>query len=125
MAERLPEAASEADWLLLRPNLERVSDFAIWFEIVGGEIEAPDLAHDERLMMREAAAVAEEIDWTASPWATLTGALKERTGRKGRELFHPLRLALTGRDSGPEMAGLLERIGKDRAIRRFDAAARR
>lgn len=125
VAERLPKAASEADWLLLRPNLERLSDFADWFEIVSGEIDAPDLAHDERLMMREAAAVAEEIDWTQAPWATLTGALKERTGRKGRELFHPLRLALTGRGSGPEMAGLLQRIGKDRAIRRFDAAARR
>ena len=57
--------------------------------------------------------------------AALTGALIARTGRKGRELFHPLRLALTGRDSGPEMSGLLERIGKDRAIRRFNAAARR
>ena len=125
VAERLPDAASEADWLLLRPNLGRVSDFADWFEIVGGEIAPPDLAHDERLMMREAATVAEEIDWAEAPWPALTGALKERTGRKGRELFHPLRLALTGRDSGPEMAGLLQRIGQDRAIRRFNAAARR
>jgi glutamyl-tRNA synthetase len=125
VAKRLPETASEADWLLLRPNLARVSDFADWFEVVGGEISPPNLAHDERLMMREAAAVAEEIDWAEAPWAALTGALKERTGRKGRELFHPLRLALTARDSGPEMVGLLERIGKDRAIRRFDAAARR
>ncbi len=125
VAERLPEAAAEADWLLLRPNLERLSDFTAWFEVVGGEIDAPDLAHDERLMMREAAAVAEDIDWAEAPWSALTGALKERTARKGRELFHPLRLTLTGRDSGPEMAGLLERIGKDRAIRRFNAAARR
>ena len=43
------------------------------------------------------------------------GTLKASSGRKGRELFHPLRLALTGRDSGPEMAGLVERMGKDRS----------
>ena len=42
-----------------------------------------------------------------------------------RELFHPLRLALTGRESGPEMAGVLKRMGKERAVRRLEAAAKR
>ena len=50
---------------------------------------------------------------------------KRSSGKKGRELFHPLRLALTGRHSGPEMGGLLARMGKERAIRRLEAAARR
>ena len=125
VADRLPAAASEEDWLLLRPNLERVADFGEWFEIVSGEIDPPELGHDERLLAREAAAIAEGLDWADSPWATLSSVLKERTGRKGRELFHPLRLALTGHESGPEMAGLLERMGKDRAVRRLHAAARR
>ena len=58
--------------------------------------------------------------------SALTGELKAvSTGKKGRELFHPLRLALTGRDSGPEMAGLVARMGKDRAIQRLKAAAKR
>jgi glutamyl-tRNA synthetase len=51
--------------------------------------------------------------------------LKETSGKKGRELFHPLRLALTGRESGPEMAGIVSRMGRDRAVRRLEAAARR
>ena len=55
----------------------------------------------------------------------LASELKASSGRKGRELFHPLRLALTGRGSGPEMAPLLERMGKARALRRLEAAARR
>jgi glutamyl-tRNA synthetase len=55
----------------------------------------------------------------------LTGELKETSGKKGRELFHPLRLALTGRDSGPEMAGLVAAMGRDRAVRRLEAAAKR
>ena len=65
---------------------------------------------------KDAAGVAEGLDWSAEPWRTLTDALKAATGKKGRELFHPLRLALTGRESGPEMAGLLERMGQDRAL---------
>jgi glutamyl-tRNA synthetase len=125
VAARLPGGASEEDWLLLRPNLERLSDFAAWQDVVSGEIEPPELAHDERLLIKEAAAAAEKADWSAEPWKALADDVKASTGKKGRELFHPLRLALTGRDSGPEMAGLLKRIGKERAIRRLQAAARR
>jgi glutamyl-tRNA synthetase len=124
-ADRLPDDAAEEDWLLLRPNLERLGDFASWFEILNGEIEPPELSHDERLLVREAAVIAERLDWPEEPWAMLTSELKSATGKKGRELFHPLRLALTGRESGPEMAGLLRRMGKERALRRLEAAAKR
>ena len=75
--------------------------------------------------MRDAAALADGIDWSADPWRDLANAVKSATGKKGRELFHPLRVALTGRESGPEMAGLVRRMGKERAIRRLEAAAKR
>ncbi len=125
VADRLPAGASEQDWLLLRPNLVRLSDFDSWFAVVHGEIEPPELAHDERLLVKDAASIAERLDWHAEPWKALTAELKEASGKKGRELFHPLRLALTGRDSGPEMAGLLQAMGKVRSIARLEAAARR
>ncbi len=125
VADRLPTEASEEDWVLLRPNVERLTDFAAWFDVLHGDVEAPELAHDERLLVRDAASVAEGLDWNPDTWRTLTTELKASSGRKGRELFHPLRLALTGRDSGPEMAGLVERIGKDRAVHRLKAAAKR
>jgi glutamyl-tRNA synthetase len=125
VADQLPEGATEEDWLLLRPNLERLSDFPAWFEILRGEIDPPELGHDERLLVKDAASIAEQVDWDAEPWRALTGELKESSGKKGRELFHPLRLALTGRNSGPEMAGLVARMGKDRAVRRLEAAAKR
>ena len=125
VADRLPGGATEADWLLLRPNLERLSDFGGWFDVLHGEIEPPELSHDERLVAREAAAAAEAIEWADRPWRALTEQVKVSTGKKGRELFHPLRLALTGRESGPEMAGLVEQMGKARALERLNAAARR
>ncbi len=125
VADRLPAGAVEADWLLLRPNLERLADFAGWFDVIAGDIPPPELSHDDRVFVREAAAVAESLDWSAEPWRSLGEALKATTGRKGKALFHPLRLALTGRDSGPEMAGLLTRIGRDRAVHRLTVAAKR
>jgi glutamyl-tRNA synthetase len=125
VADRLPNGATEEDWLLLRPNLERLEDFAAWFEVLHGDIDPPELSHDERLVARDAAAVGERIDWATEPWRALTDELKQATGKKGRELFHPLRLALTGRESGPEMAGLVSRMGKERAVHRLEAAAKR
>jgi glutamyl-tRNA synthetase len=125
VTDRLPSGATEEDWQLLRPNLERLSDFSDWYAVLHGDVEAPELAHDERLLVKDAAAVAEKLDWSTEPWRTLTAELKETSGKKGRELFHPLRLALTGRESGPEMAGIVARMGRDRAVRRLEAAARR
>jgi glutamyl-tRNA synthetase len=102
-----------------------LSDFDEWFAVLHGEVDPAVLSHEERLFIRDAAAAAEKLDWDANTWRTLTGELKQSSGRKGRDLFHPLRLALTGRDSGPEMAGLLETMGRDRALRRLEAAAKR
>jgi glutamyl-tRNA synthetase len=120
---RLPEGATEPDWLLLRGNLERLSDFAEWHAVIAGDIESPRLADDERASVAKAAEIAPTLDWSNEPWKALAEALKAATGLKGKALFHPLRLALTGHESGPEMAGLLNRMGRDRAVARLAAAA--
>ncbi len=125
VADRLPTGATEEDWLLLRPNLERLADFTDWFAVLHGDIDPPELSHDERLLVKDAAAIAERLDWKSEPWRTLTDELKATSGKKGRELFHPLRLALTGRESGPEMAVLIQPMGRDRALRRLEVAAKR
>jgi glutamyl-tRNA synthetase len=123
--DRLPEGAGEEDWLLLRPNLERLCDLPAWFAVLHGDVDPPELSHEERLLVKDAAGIAEKLDWTAEPWRALTDELKRTSGKKGRELFHPLRLALTGRESGPEMAGLVARMGRDRAVHRLETAAKR
>jgi glutamyl-tRNA synthetase len=122
VAERLPEGMDEATWEAIRPNLARVDEAADWWEILHGRI-AFEPSEDDRAFLAEAAAAAERLDWTASPWPQLTAALKQRTGRVGKALFLPLRRALTGRDSGPEMAALLPLIGRDEGIARLKAAA--
>ena len=81
----------------------------------GGSTDQAFIAH--------AAKLARTVDFADAPWKSLADALKAATGRKGRGLFMPLRLALTGRDSGPEMAPLLDLIGRDRTLVRLDAAA--
>ena len=123
VSDRLPDGATEQDWLVLRGNLERLDDISAWLEVLHGDIEPPELGHEERLLVHDAAAIAGKLDWSEQPWRALADELKRTTGKKGRDLFHPLRLALTGRESGPEMAPLVTAMGRDRAVQRLEAAA--
>ncbi|MEA3062421.1 MAG: glutamyl-tRNA synthetase [Sphingomonadales bacterium] len=120
VAERLPAGMSEADWLALRPNLRAVAEAADWWEILHGHVQARP-AEEDRPLLDAAADTLGQIDWSADPWPQLVARLKAETGRAGKALFHPLRRALTGRDSGPEMAVLLPLIGREEALRRLGA----
>ncbi len=111
-------SGAEAFWLAVRGNLARLDDASIWRQVIGGEI-APIL--EDREFLELAASRLPQGAWDQSTWAAWTKELKALTGRKGRELFHPLRLALTGREAGPELAGLLPLIGRAKALARLSA----
>jgi glutamyl-tRNA synthetase len=120
--DRLPAGMAQADWAAIRPNLRTVAEAADWWDILHGHVEqAADEA--DRAFLAAAAAAAEGLDWGEAPWPQLVARLKESTERSGKALFHPLRRALTSRDSGPEMAILLPLIGRDEAIARLRSAA--
>lgn len=120
VAHRLPHGMGEAAWEAIRPNLEVVADTADWWQVVTGPVTVPDLPAEDRAFV---AAAAQALVWGEDPWAALTAALKESTGRKGKTLFLPLRLALTGREHGPDMRALLPLIGEQQARSRLLAAA--
>ena len=122
IADRLPSAMGKTGWEAIRPNLTRVDEARDWWAVVEGPVDSI-AADEDRSYLGEAARLAAALDWTADPWHCLTGALKEATGRKGKSLFLPLRLALTGREHGPDMAALLPIIGRKRALERLTAAA--
>jgi glutamyl-tRNA synthetase len=120
VADRLPEGMTREGWEAIRPNLSHVAEAADWWRVVTGPVEQPDLSDEDRAYVAHA---AEALSWSDDPWHATTAALKEATGRKGKALFLPLRLALTGRASGPDMAALLPLIGEEEARRRLRAAA--
>jgi glutamyl-tRNA synthetase len=115
---RLPQAMDDAAWNAIRPNVAVISDATDWWSVVEGPI-AHSAASEDQEYLAQAHAIAATLDWGVDPWHTLTAALKEAGGRKGKALFMPLRLALTGREHGPDMAALLPLIGKERALKRL------
>ena len=120
VADRLPTGMGEAEWEAVRPNLNTVAEAADWWQVIEGPVDAPAPSEEDRAYLTQAAEVAAAIDWATDPWHALTAALKDATGRKGKALFLPLRLALTGRAQGPDMAALLPLIGRDRTIARLN-----
>jgi glutamyl-tRNA synthetase len=110
------ETADAAFWNAVRPNLDRLSDAVAWWRVVAGPVEP---VVEEASFLADAAALLPPAPWDEATWGSWTGAVKEATGRKGRALFHPLRLALTGRENGPELKLLLPLIGHERATARL------
>ena len=110
----------EAFWTAIRTNLARVSEAAEWWTVVQGPISP--VIEDREFTSRAAARLPAE-PWDSGTWKAWTDAVKADTGAKGRALYMPLRLALTGRDHGPELAALLPLIGHGKASRRLAGEA--
>ncbi len=115
-ADRLKElGVSETLWDAVRGNITRLRDTAEWARIIEGVIDP--VIEDAAMTGEAASLVPDNLD--ADSWSVLTQALKERTGAKGKKLFMPLRLALTGKARGPEMAVLLPLIGAEKTRARL------
>ena len=110
---------AEAFWLAVRGNCARLGDAAMWWRIVtqGPDNEAA-LDGDDLEFVRQAFDLLPDGEVTGETWKAWTEAAKQASGRKGRALFMPLRIALTGRMSGPEIADLLPIWGREEILRR-------
>ncbi|MCB8874155.1 glutamate--tRNA ligase [Acidisoma silvae] len=122
VVSRLPQGATEDFWLSIRGNLDLLSEARVWWEIVAEEISPPEQPDDADFLRAAADALPAE-PWDKNTAGIWTKALATATGRKGRGLYHPLRLALTGEESGPDMKDLLPLIGRDKAARRLLVSA--
>jgi glutamyl-tRNA synthetase len=109
-------AGGEMFWNAVRANLTVLKDAFEWQSVIEGPI---DPVVEDPEFAAAALAVLPEGELTRDSWGEWTGAVKTATGRKGKDLFLPLRLALTGKPKGPEMDVLLALIGRERAMRRL------
>lgn len=106
-------------WETVRGNVGILSETVDWWRIATEPI-APVI--EDRAFCARAAALLPSEPWDTGTWGAWTEAVKRETGAKGRALFHPLRLALTGREQGPELKLLLPTIGRARAEQRLNGA---
>lgn len=108
-------------WLAIRGNLTRLDDAAYWHMVCRGNLPAPTVL--DRDFVEKAAELLPDEPWNEQTWRTWTTRISEATGRRGKSLYHPLRMVLTGRDQGPELKLLLPQIGRAKTLERLRAAA--
>ena len=114
--EAMGIGGGEAFWLAVRDNIGTVGEAGEWWNICTTSI-APVI--DDAEVTKAAAECLPEGALEAEIWADWTRAIAASTGKKGRGLFMPLRLALTGKEKGPELAPLLAFMGRERVIARL------
>ncbi|MEJ0063972.1 MAG: glutamate--tRNA ligase [Alphaproteobacteria bacterium] len=103
-------------WNMIRPNLTKLADVGEWWQVARGPV-TPQI--DDPAFAEQALSVLPAEPWDTATWNAWTAAVKAKTGKGGKDLFMPLRLALTGHAHGPELKLLLPQIGEHRVRERL------
>jgi len=111
------EGASPAFWDAVKGNLTRFAQVAEWWDVVNGS--CPPVIEDAGFIATALPLLPPE-PWSVETWGQWTNAVKDATGTKGKTLYHPLRLALTGRENGPELKNLLPLMGREKVVARLN-----
>ena len=115
--EAMDIGGGEEFWLAVRSNLTLLAEAKDWWLVVEGPLQP---VMTDATFCRQAAALLPAEPWDHTTWGSWTAEVKQATGIKGKALFQPLRLALTGREHGPELKLLLPLIGRERAAARLE-----
>ncbi len=121
VCERLESMGADGGkgfWQAVHGNLAKLDEAAEWYRIIFGDMTG-EIADEDRDFISQAATELPDDPWDDTTWKAWTDAVKQTSGRKGKNLFMPLRLALTGKSHGPELAALLPLIGRERALARL------
>ena len=110
---------AEAFWNTVRGNLDTFDDARRWWRVVTeGPQPAAELSTEDRDFVRDAYDFLPLEPWDRDTWKVWTERVKEQSGRKGKALYLPLRLAITGLASGPELSDLLPILGREAVLGR-------
>lgn len=112
----------DAFWQAVRPNIEKMNDVKDWWNMVHNPADAA-LPDEDKGFIADAATALPAAPWDQDTWGQWTKAVKDKTGRKGKSLFMPLRKALTGMEHGPELADLILLLGQEEVKSRLEKAA--
>ena len=108
----------EVFWEAIKANLEMFGDVEGWWKAVSAP-ESVDFSEDDAAYLKLAKERLPAEPWGEATWSEWTKVLKEETGRKGKALFMPLRRALTGLESGPDLGAILPIVGRQETLARL------
>ena len=107
---------SKEFWENVKGNLEIARDVLLWDNICNKEIEP--VIEDKEFTL-DASDLLPKGEFNVDTFGAWMNDVKAKTGRKGKDLFHPIRMALTAEANGPELKTLLPLIGYEKAYNRL------
>lgn len=124
VAQLLPPDADEESWNSIRMNVKSISDAIRWFNIlrhdfIVNKLVGVNIYDEDKEFLLNAASLLPPEPWDESTYDAWLAAVKPTTPRKGKELFMPIRRALTGMIHGPELKKLLPLIGAEKTKQRL------
>lgn len=102
----VPAHLAQSFWDVTRENIDTLNDLSVWWDIFSKGAE-PVINQADHKFVEKALSVLPPEPFDESTWSKWTEEVKQLTGRKGKQLFMPLRLALTGKERGPDMSKVL------------------
>ena len=102
----VPPEKAEDFWNIVRMNISTLKDLSAWWDLMEKGAE-PKIDDQDREFVLKAVSLLPPGQFDANTWKTWTQNLTEVTGRSGKNLYMPLRQALTGMSHGPDMGHLL------------------
>ncbi len=102
----VPTHLAQSFWDITRENIDTLNDLSVWWDIFSQGAE-PVIDEEDQEFVEKAMSVLPAEPFDEFTWSKWTEEVKQLTGRKGKQLFMPLRLALTGKERGPDMAKVL------------------
>ncbi len=103
-------------WELVKGNIENLEELELWWNIIYGNIEPK---YNDENFLNTALETLPEGNFDKNTWTNWTSILMKETGRKGKELYNPIRMSLTGQNKGPEMATLVFLMGREKVLERL------
>lgn len=107
----VPDDLAPQFWDVARENITTLDDLSGWWDLCRNGA-TPVIVDEDREFIAQAMALLPPPPYGPTAWQDWTAAVKSATGRKGKGLFMPLRLALTGQARGPEMGALMPLLQK-------------
>ena len=105
-------------WIFAQNNITFLDDVKNWSKIITSTIDLEKQNIPVSLIEIAIESIPEE-PFTYETWDIWTKSINQKTGLKGKDLFMPLRLILTGRDKGPELKNFLPLLDRQTLLRKF------
>lgn len=109
---------SERFWLAIKSNITFLNEAKEWFEILTKKFRFQNKAEDREFLCEAARLLPTDTE-DENCWNLWLGEIRKISARKGKELFMPIRLALSGKEYGPELKFLVNLIEREEILKRL------